>query len=61
MRKVSKLKEFFLSCLSLIQDKDVVTELITLIEEPQEEVQPDIRVNHVGKRLKIGRELRMIA
>ena len=51
----------FRSYLSLILDKDVVAELTTLIEEPQEEVRPDRRVNHVGKRLKIGRELRMTA
>ena len=32
----------------------------TLIEEPQEEVQPYKRVNHVGKILKTIHELRMI-
>ena len=55
-RKVSKLKEFFKSCLSLTQDKDVVAELTTLIEEPQVELRPYIRANRVGKRLKIGHE-----
>ena len=59
--KFNKIKEFFKSFLSLIQDKDVVVALTSLIEEPQEEVRPDRRVNHVGKRLKIGRELRMTA
>ena len=33
MKKVSKLKYFFKSCLVLINDKDVVAELTTLIEE----------------------------
>ena len=33
MKNISKLKEFFKSCLALINDKDVVTELTTLIEE----------------------------
>ena len=33
MKKVSKLKEFFKSCLALINDKDVVAELTALIEE----------------------------
>ena len=33
LKKVSKLKEFFKSCLALIHDKDAVTELTTLIEE----------------------------
>ena len=36
MKKVSKLKEFFKSCLAIINDKDVVTELTTLIEETPE-------------------------
>ena len=35
-----------------MQDKDVVAELISIIEEPQEEVRLERRVNHVGKRLK---------
>ena len=34
-RKVSKLKEFFKICLSLIHDKDVVTKLTSLTEETQ--------------------------
>ena len=33
--------------------------LAALIEEPQEDVRPERRVNHIRKRLKIGRELRM--
>ena len=33
MKKVSKLKEFLKSCLVLINDKDVVTELTAFIEE----------------------------
>ena len=61
VEKVSKLKEFFKSCLELIQDKDIVVEFIALIEEPQEEVLLERRVNHIGKRLKTGREMRMTA
>ena len=57
--KVSKLKEFFKSFLSLIHDKYVVVELTTLVEETQDEMRPDIRVCHVGKILKTGRGLRM--
>ena len=57
--KVSKLKELFKSCLVIIQDKYVVAKLIALIEEPKEEVRPERRVNHIGKRLKTGREMRM--
>ena len=32
-QKVSKLKSFFSSCLTLIQDKDVIAELHAMIEE----------------------------
>ena len=56
-RKVSKLKYFFKSCLALILNKDVVSELRILIEENTEVLQPKRRVNHVGKRLNTGREL----
>ena len=34
---------------------------MTLIEETTEYLQPEKRFNHVGKRLKTGRELRMNA
>ena len=37
MKKVSKLKEFFKSCLALIHDKDAIVELKTLIEETTED------------------------
>ena len=59
MKKVSKLKEFFKNCLTLINDKDAVTELITLIEETPDDLRPKNRVNHIGNRLNVGRELRM--
>ena len=59
MKKVSKLKEFFKICLELINDKDVVTELTTLIEETPDDLWPEKRVNHIGKRLKTCRKLRM--
>ena len=61
MKKVSKLKEFFKSCSELINDKDDVAELTTVIEETPYDLRPEKRVNHIGKRLKIGRELRMSA
>ena len=61
MKKVSNLKEFFKSCLALINDKDVVTELTALIEETTDDLQPEKRFNHIGKRLKTGRELQMTA
>ena len=38
MKKVSKLKEFFKICLALINDKDVVVELTTLIEETRDDL-----------------------
>ena len=57
MGNVSKLNELFKSCSAPIQDKDVVLELTTLIEEPQEEVCPERMVNHIGKRLKTGYEM----
>ena len=38
MKKVSKLKEFFKSCLALIHDKYVVSKLTTLIEETTEDL-----------------------
>ena len=43
----------------MIHDKDVVTEATNLIEETQDELLPEIRLNHVEKILKIGHELRM--
>ena len=55
MGNVSKLKEFFKICLTLIQDKDGVIELTSLIEEPQEEVRQEKRVNHIRKILKTCR------
>ena len=61
MKKVSKLKEFFKSCLALIHDRDVVAEFTALMEETPEELRPEKRVNLIGKRLKNGRELRMTA
>ena len=53
MKKVSKLKEFFKSCLALIQDRDVVAELTTLIKETPEDPQHEKKINHVRKRLKL--------
>ena len=61
MKKVSNLKELFKNCLALIHDRDVVEELTTLIEETPEELRPEKWVNHVEKRLKTNRELRMTA
>ena len=59
--KVTKLKNFFKSCLALIKDKDVVEELSSLVEEPQPSVRPEKKVNHIGERPKTGRELRVNA
>ena len=60
-KKVSKLKSFLSSCLVMIQNKDVIAELQALIEETLEELQPGRKVNHVKKKFKTGRELRMTA
>ena len=59
MKKVSKLKYIFKSCLALIHDKDDVIELKTVVEETVEDLRPDKRVNHIKRKLKTGRELRM--
>ena len=61
MKKVSKLKEFFKNCLALINDKNVVTEMTSLIEETRDDLRPEKRVNYLGKRLKTCQELRMTA
>ena len=52
MKNVSKIKEFFKSCLALINDKDVVVQLTTMIGENPDNLQPKKRVNHIGKKLK---------
>ena len=52
MKKVSNIKDFFKICLALINDKDVITELTALIEETPDDLRPEKRVNHIGKRLK---------
>ena len=44
---------------ALIHDKDIVGEMTTLIEETIEDLQPEKIVNHIGRKLKMGRELRM--
>ena len=58
-KKVGKLKSFLSIYLALIQDKDATTELQTLIEEALVESQPGRKVNHVKKKFKTRRELRM--
>ena len=57
--KASNLKEFFRRFLVLIKYKDVVAEPSSLIEGPQEDMQLEKRVNHIGKILKTGCEIRM--
>ena len=47
------------SCLTLIQDKDVVAELQAMIEEIPVEPRPKKKVNQVRKKFKIDRKLRM--
>ena len=58
-KKVSKLKEFFKIFLPLIYDKDVVSESTTLIEDTIDDLRPEKRFNHIGRKVKIGRELKM--
>ena len=60
-KNVSKLKSYMSSCLALIQYKDDITELQALIEDTPKELQPRRKVNHVKKKFKTGRELRVIA
>ena len=59
--KVSKLRTFLSSCLTLIQDKDVIAELQAMIEEISIEPQPENKFNQVWKKCKTGHELRMNA
>ena len=47
-KKVSKIKEFFKICLALIHDKDVVMELVALIEDNTPDMRSERRVNQVG-------------
>ena len=49
MKRVSKIKEIFKICFALLNDKDVVVELTTLIEWIINNVQPKKRVNHIEK------------
>ena len=60
-KTVSKLKEFFKSCLALIHEKYVVTELTALIEYNTAYLRPERRVNQIGSKWKTCRELRMTA
>ena len=60
-QNISKLKSFMSSCLVLIQDKDVITELQALIEETLVDLHPEKKVNQVNKKFKTGHELRINA
>ena len=51
-QKVSNLKSFMSSCLTLIQDKDVITKLQAMIEETPIELQPEKKLNQVRKKFK---------
>ena len=57
---MKNVREFFKICLALIHYKDEVAELTTLIDETKEDLRPNKRVNHIRRKLKTGRELRMI-
>ena len=61
MKKLSDLKIFFKSCLSLLNDKDALAKISTLIEEPYTSLRLEKNVNHVHRRLKTSRELCMNA
>ena len=52
--KVSKLRTFLLSCLTLMQDKYAIAELQAMIEEIPIEPQPEKKVNQVWKKCKNG-------
>ena len=49
-KKVSKLKDFFKSCLALIHDKYIVTELTKLIEETFKDLRTEKHINHIGSK-----------
>ena len=51
----------FKSCVEIIEDKDAVAELSALVKERQPSVRLENKFNHIGKRPKIGHELRMNA
>ena len=57
--KVSKLKPFLSSCLTLIQDKVALAELEALIETLSKEYPPTNKVNSVKTKFKTGCELNM--
>ena len=47
--KVSNLRTFLSSCLTLMQDKDAIAELQAMIEEIRVEPQPKKKVNQLKK------------
>ena len=55
------MKNFFKSFLALIEDKYALADLSTLVEEPHPSMQPEKKFNHICKRLKTSRKLRMNA
>ena len=59
--KVSKLRPFLSSCLMLIQDKDAIAELQSIIDEIPIVPHIEKKVNKVRRKCKTGRELRMNA
>ena len=50
MKNVNKIKGIFKICFALINEKDAIIELTTLIEETPEDLRPEKRVNHIGKK-----------
>ena len=59
--QVSILNNLLKSCLALVKNEDSLEKIWTLIKEPKRGYQQENNVNHIDKRLKIGRELRMNA
>ena len=58
-QKVSQLKSFLSSCLTLIQDKDSIVELQAMTEEIPIGLRRKKKLNQVRKKFKTGHELRM--
>jgi len=56
------LKSFLKSCLDLLKDEKAIKELQNILDQPDKEPQLiEITVNHLQKRIRTGREMRLSA
>ena len=57
MEKVSNFKNFFKNFLALVKDKDALAKKSTIIEVVMPSLRLEKNVNHIHRRMNIGREL----